>query len=88
VLAIDIKAGASSDAVGTPSDIVRLGVEVAGRFMPLAELDGRYLSTEVAGGYTGRVIGMYAAQRAVAFDWFEYTGLPGQGVACGWTSVP
>jgi len=75
VLVIDIEAGASSDAVGTPPDVVRLGLELAGKFIPLAELDGRYLSTEVAGGYTGRVIGMYAVQRAVAFDWYEYTGL-------------
>ncbi len=40
---------------------------------PLAELDGRYLSTEVAGGFTGRVIGMYATEGSVAFDWFAYT---------------
>ncbi|HWJ63222.1 MAG TPA: hypothetical protein VNS19_14725 [Acidimicrobiales bacterium] len=26
----------------------------------LAELDGRYLSTEVAGGMLGRVVGVYA----------------------------
>jgi beta-xylosidase len=39
----------------------------------LAELDGRYLSTEVACGFTGRVIGMYATEGAVAFDWFEYS---------------
>ncbi|MEU6636549.1 glycoside hydrolase family 43 protein [Streptomyces rochei] len=39
---------------------------------PLAELDGRYLSTEVACGFTGRVIGMYATEGTVAFDWFEY----------------
>jgi xylan 1,4-beta-xylosidase len=38
----------------------------------LAELDGRYLSTEVAGGFTGRVIGMYAAEGTVRFDWFDY----------------
>ena len=37
----------------------------------IAELDGRYLSTEVAGGFTGRVIGMYAAAGIVHFDWFE-----------------
>jgi beta-xylosidase len=37
----------------------------------LAELDGRYLSTEVAGGFTGRVIGMYATEGSVGFDWFE-----------------
>lgn len=38
----------------------------------LAELDGRYLSTQVATGFTGRVIGMYATQGSVAFDWFDY----------------
>ena len=38
----------------------------------LAALDGRYLSTEVAGGFTGRVIGMYAAAGDVRFDWFDY----------------
>ena len=43
---------------------------------PLAELDGRYLSTEVAGGFTGRVIGMYATEGTVAFDWFEYVPDP------------
>jgi hypothetical protein len=43
---------------------------------PLAELAGRYLSTEVACGFTGRVIGMYATEGTVAFDWFEYTPTP------------
>ncbi|GIE95203.1 glycoside hydrolase family 43 protein [Paractinoplanes rishiriensis] len=54
-------------------DIVRLGVEHAdGVYEVLAELDGRYLSTEVAGGFTGRVIGMYAAFGTVRFDWLDY----------------
>ncbi|QDY08082.1 glycoside hydrolase family 43 protein [Micromonospora sp. HM134] len=54
-------------------DQLRLGVERPdGTFDVLAELDGRYLSTEVAGGFTGRVIGMYAADGVVAFDWFDY----------------
>ncbi|MDR8413143.1 hypothetical protein MTP10_30975 [Nonomuraea sp. 3-1Str] len=39
---------------------------------PLAELDGRYLSTEVATGFTGRVIGMHATEHSAAFDWFTY----------------
>jgi hypothetical protein len=42
----------------------------------LATLDGRYLSTEVAGGFTGRVIGMYATEGRVAFDWYEYVPTP------------
>ncbi|MGV9602874.1 glycoside hydrolase family 43 protein [Streptomyces sp. NPDC003631] len=44
----------------------------------LAELDGRYLSTQVATGFTGRVIGMYATEGTVAFDWFDYE--PAEGV--------
>ncbi|MFF5896918.1 glycoside hydrolase family 43 protein [Streptomyces argenteolus] len=57
--------------IGGP-DMLRLGHETEdGRFEVLAELDGRYLTTEVAGGFTGRVIGMYATQGAPAFDWFE-----------------
>ncbi|WP_326549688.1 glycoside hydrolase family 43 protein [Micromonospora sp. NBC_01813] len=38
----------------------------------LAELDGRYLSTEVAAGFTGRVIGMYVTAGSADFDWFHY----------------
>ena len=58
-------------------DLVSLGLEdSAGAFTVLAELDGRYLSTEVAGGFTGRVIGMYAAAGTVRFDWFDYEPRP------------
>ena len=54
-------------------DMVLLGTEAPdGSFTVLARLDGRYLSTEVAGGFTGRVIGMYAASGTVAFDWYDY----------------
>ena len=41
-------------------------------FQRLANLDGKYLSSEVAGGFTGRAIGMYAATGTVHFDWFDY----------------
>lgn len=40
----------------------------------LAELDGRYLATEVAGGFTGRVIGMYVGSGTVHVDWYDYQG--------------
>jgi beta-xylosidase len=57
-------------------DSVRLGFEDdAGEPQVLAELDGRYLSTEVTGGFTGRVIGMYAVHADAAFDWFHYEPL-------------
>jgi len=74
--------GGSTDVLASPPDdshprrepdVVRLGVERAdATFDVLSELDGRYLSTEVAGGFTGRVIGMYAAGGTVGFDWFDY----------------
>jgi len=41
-------------------------------------LDTRYLSTEVAGGFTGVMIGLYASSNGqttkakVFFDWFDY----------------
>ncbi len=49
--------------------------------LPLAEqVDGRILSTDVAGGFVGACLGMYASSNgkesdnAADFDWFEYTG--------------
>lgn len=53
-------------------DLVRLGWEPAeGVFEVLAEVDGRYFSTEVAGGMVGRTIGLYAVDGTASFDWFE-----------------
>lgn len=84
VLRIDVVPRTGWDPLSEP-DRLRFVVEGAdaasggegdgdgdGDFAVLAELDGRYLSTEVAGGFTGRVIGMYAARGAVHFDWFDY----------------
>jgi hypothetical protein len=72
-LVIDVHACAGDWDPRREPDVLRLGVEGAdGPFDVLAELDGRYLSTEVAGGFTGRVIGMYAARGTVHFDWFDY----------------
>ncbi|MFI1564682.1 glycoside hydrolase family 43 protein [Streptomyces sp. NPDC020490] len=60
----------------TGPDTLTLGVEEPdGTFTVLGTLDGRYLSTEVAGGFTGRVIGMYASAGTVHFDWFDYEPL-------------
>jgi beta-xylosidase len=65
--------GPSPDHPRQEPDVVRLGYETpTGRFVVLDELDGRYLSTQVAGGFTGRVIGMYATAGTVRFDWFAY----------------
>jgi xylan 1,4-beta-xylosidase len=73
VLGIEVvPRSAGYDARSGP-DTVSLGVqEPDGTFTALASLDGRYLSTEVGGGFTGRVMGMYAAAGTVHFDWFDY----------------
>lgn len=48
------------------------------KYGELAKLDSRYLSTEVAGGFTGVMIGLYASSNGKStkakafFDWFEY----------------
>lgn len=60
----------------TGPDLVSLGYEEPdGTYVELASLDGRYLSTEVAGGFTGRVFGMFASAASVHFDWFDYEPL-------------
>jgi xylan 1,4-beta-xylosidase len=69
-----LRVDADPDGPDGAPDVIRLGCEVDGEFAVLAELDGRYLSTEVAGGFTGRVIGMYAARGTAHFDWFDYRG--------------
>jgi len=53
-----------------------------GTWQPVAEaVDGRILSTVVAGGFVGAYVGMYASsngqpsENAADFDWFEYVGL-------------
>ena len=70
------------DPAGTANgpDLVQLGYERPdGCFDVLAELDGRYLSTEVASGFIGRVIGLYAVGGTASFDWLELTDLDDAG---------
>jgi alpha-N-arabinofuranosidase len=56
--------------------------EQANQWQPLlSSVDGRILSTPVAGGFTGAYIGTYASsngkpsQNYADFDWFEYHGI-------------
>jgi hypothetical protein len=56
-------------------DRIRLGCETGGAFRVLADLDGRYLSTEVATGFIGRVIGLYVVAGTTSFDWFDYEAI-------------
>ncbi|MDF2993335.1 MAG: glycoside hydrolase family 43 protein [Microbacterium sp.] len=54
-------------------DRLQLGVRTGGEFVELAAFDGRYLSTEVAGGFTGRVIGVEALGPDVVVTRFAYS---------------
>ncbi|MEJ2857847.1 MULTISPECIES: glycoside hydrolase family 43 protein [unclassified Saccharothrix] len=76
VLGVDVCARKTLSDARTGPDTISFGVEAPdGTFTALATLEGRYLSTEVAGGFTGRVIGVYAAEGTARFDWFDYTAL-------------
>lgn len=76
VLRVETAAVETLTDARTGPDTVTLGIEEPdGAFAELAALDGRYLSTEVAGGFTGRVLGMFASSGAVHFDWFDYEPL-------------
>ena len=62
--------------MGNGPDRVLLGHEIeGGAFDVLAELDGRYLSTEVTGGFIDSVIGLYAIDGTASFDWFDLQDL-------------
>lgn len=56
----------------TGPDTVRLCVVIDGVDNVLAEIDGRYLSTEVCGGFIGRMIGPYVESGEATFRRFEY----------------
>ncbi|MFF1282529.1 glycoside hydrolase family 43 protein [Streptomyces sp. NPDC058299] len=70
-LAVDIRASRDPGPRNGP-DTLLFTVGTGEGTLRLAELDGRYLSTQVATGFTGRVIGMYVTEGRAAFDWFDY----------------
>ena len=55
-------------------DIVVAGIAQDGAFTELGRVDGRYLSTEVAGGMTGRMVGVVCRDGAVVVRSFHYAG--------------
>jgi xylan 1,4-beta-xylosidase len=55
-------------------DVVVAGVVDGAEFTELGRLDGRYVSTEVAGGMTGRMVGVVSADGSVLIRSFEYLG--------------
>jgi xylan 1,4-beta-xylosidase len=62
----------SSTALG-PDQLVA-GVVRGGTFTELGRLDGRYVSTEVAGGMTGRLAGVWCSAGSVVVRSFRYSG--------------
>lgn len=58
-------------------DDLRLGYSSGDKTETLATLDGRYLATESAGGFIGRIIGVYATGGTARFDWYDYRGTAG-----------
>lgn len=62
----------SSTALGP--DVLVAGVVGADGFAELGRLDGRYLSTEVAGGMTGRLAGVWCSRGDLLVRSFTYAG--------------
>ncbi|KRE31316.1 glycoside hydrolase family 43 protein [Agromyces sp. Soil535] len=56
------------------SDVIELGAVVDGEERVLAEIDGRFLSSEVTESFTGRVIGVFATRATVLVNRFDYEG--------------
>ncbi|MDN4478769.1 family 43 glycosylhydrolase [Demequina sp. SYSU T00039] len=56
------------------SDVVRLIARAGGQEHVLAEVDGRSLSAETAGSFTGRVLGLVAVRGDVSFRGWRYEG--------------
>ncbi|MBA8815177.1 beta-xylosidase [Microbacterium halimionae] len=52
----------------TTSDVFHLAATVDGERRELAEVDGRFLSSEVTESFTGRVIGVYAVEGEIAVE--------------------
>lgn len=57
----------------TGPDEVALCFRQGDHVTTLARLDGRYLSTEVAGGFTGRVVGLTVTRGSAVLQRFDYT---------------
>lgn len=71
---VTLVAESLAPTTGGPDD-VRLSAIVDGTEHELARFDGRYLSTEVAGGFTGRVVGLRALDGAVDVAEVRYVPL-------------
>ncbi|WP_062520914.1 glycoside hydrolase family 43 protein [Demequina silvatica] len=74
-----IRCRRSTPALGENAgpDVIELGIERGGELVVLAARDGRYLSTEVAGGFTGRMLGVEALGGAATIAQVTYNRATG-----------
>jgi hypothetical protein len=72
VLRIEAVEPEAEDMTGYGPDDIVLSVKTGEEFTELGRLDGRYLSTEVATGFTGRMLGLGAVGDASRVHAFRY----------------
>lgn len=65
-LHIDSRPPGDSAGLARTSDVFHLGATVDGERVELAQIDGRFLASETAESFTGRVIGVYAVSGEVS----------------------
>jgi beta-xylosidase len=70
VLELHIESRTPDATAGFPrtSDVFHLAATIGGERVELAQVDGRFLSSEVAESFTGRVIGVYAVDGVIAVE--------------------
>jgi len=74
---LELRTSPSHETPGAPwrgPDVIIAGVQEEGLFRELGRIDGRYLSSEVAGGFTGRMIGLTAERGQGIVKSFQYKG--------------
>ena len=65
-LHIDSRKPEAVAGFGRTSDVFHLGATIDGERIEIAQVDGRFLSSETCESFTGRVIGVYAVEGEVA----------------------
>lgn len=68
------KPDASGTVLARTSDVFHLGATVDGERIELAQVDGRFLASETAESFTGRVIGAYAVSGTVSVSRWTVEG--------------
>lgn len=68
------KPDASGTVLARTSDVFHLGATVDGERIELAQVDGRFLASETAESFTGRVIGAYAVSGTVSVSHWTAEG--------------